>query len=1339
MISFYEELLQSTSELNKIKKLLEYHDIIDTLISKKLVSENEYNKIFKSEHSKIDALFDIIKTKSTRAIKDAFEIFKSISGFKRIVEDYRETIIFRVHQNGGFPKLNKYVKRTDEERKLKECLPKIKMDRSLVVHGRIGEGKSYLVCQCLRDEKLTRQYFDNKLYWINVGECKNGESENEGNCLQPLTRLLRMMTRKKSKEIYQYDEDDIIDELKYLFTTENYQRSLVILDNARSLTVIKKFQEIFCNLLIISHLKNVNNSEFIEVGYTGFSLPETVNLFAQYLDCYENELDRYLDHIKEINDLCKGHPSTLALLGAFLNDRKKQALNDHKPWNYIKDKISKGEMEEFDAVDEHLERNFNNALKMCIDSIKKEEYKTLYYQFAIFPKDANISSEVLEVFWQKSSEEVRTIMSTFENRSLINSFYNLKKQSYIYVIHDLFLIYLRKKLSKDELKQLHCKLIHMYEKRYKFSNLPDDNYILPFLGYHLKQAEMNEKFESFLDLRFIGHKIKLVGANNMEQDLITYEKEIINGKQDLRAKWELCLNLVKNNREEFKSPKTDILQLALPTLNKDVQQIMKNNEAMDINKLYFNMKLSVGRVKDLQEFNIGEEITSMCYCYHYNVPKVLLGLNNGNILLYCLQTSKQIDQYEGNKGSVIDIKVSSDESTFLSVSSDSSVKIWQFISPRFSFDETENVATSPKILQQDHYSAYNSRKHPYKELPFKYDGDYIISANFSSDYDKKKLVVAGTHQGRVVIWDVITLKQFSLLPESGLAVENVFFNEDNSRIFFSKLDKVCIYKYEEDIGKYIRSVDTNINIVKFFVTGDESILTVNDDSVNLYRYPYNEDAEIVYENKGKKITVAMAKKSYFVIGCEDEIFIHDVQSGKLVEKLELGKISTSLAIYVSRQGSVPMSKILINLNDGFIQQYNIFMKIEDKPKEKPNLVTSFWRNNTPVLALTNNQEKDNSLTIQSEFSIISQHKEVDKVLCFTFSLCGNKVIFALANGLVKEYIFKKKQTKTILQAGDKVKSIQCFDLEKCFTKRATDFPTNIRNLEENNWIVIVTNNQIIVYHDRIQPNEQRISWEFPIFQAYPLSPYNMVCIDERGGIFTVKLDADDKTQTDCTAYVIKRYVIQWGQSNCTITAANVCPVNNLLASCVNYTEHANYVNIYDLCNGIKHEDRIVKSLEMNSFSATCCAFSENGSLLAVGRNDGKILVFNLLNNYTSTHLCNGPSSVNFLQFSPSTPPILVAVGKEISWWNLSKFEEEGIREDGTQNVVPRNMLPKNSNFDKDFWIKKTSHDKYPYLLQLINLYSSPIYFSVSTSFETFLIVDNESRIYILNCLKSTVK
>lgn len=181
-----------------------------------------------------------------------------------------------------------------------------------------------------------------------------------------------------------------------------------------------------------------------------------------------------------------------------------------------------------------LTRNNNDPMKtieMCINSLKPN-ILPLFKMLTILPDNAKVSARVLTKLWNKEVNEVESIMKQLRSKSLIIEFYDHEQRNYIYEIHDLIMNYLRTCCNEDEVKKLHVDFL----KSYNYDNktpveIVDDGYIAFYIGYHiLNTRNLNNKWRLFnrlfMDLKFLGNKVRLTGPADVILDLQKYETYI---------------------------------------------------------------------------------------------------------------------------------------------------------------------------------------------------------------------------------------------------------------------------------------------------------------------------------------------------------------------------------------------------------------------------------------------------------------------------------------------------------------------------------------------------------------------------------------------------------------------------------------------------------------------------------------------------------------------------------------------------------------------------------------------------------------------------------------------
>lgn len=175
-----------------------------------------------------------------------------------------------------------------------------------------------------------------------------------------------------------------------------------------------------------------------------------------------------------------------------------------------------------------LKAQLFGAISLCIERLDPE-LRDLYQYFAVFVEDVNITPQVMQTIWKVDDKyAVLDRMMQLQNKSLIVSYYNKELKTYVYGIHDLFLAYLKQQLNSSELIEQHRKLISAYKSisNNNFANLPNDNYIFQYIGYHLKEAQLFNEFKIYFDLNFIGAKIKAIGTADLLRDFHLYKEFI---------------------------------------------------------------------------------------------------------------------------------------------------------------------------------------------------------------------------------------------------------------------------------------------------------------------------------------------------------------------------------------------------------------------------------------------------------------------------------------------------------------------------------------------------------------------------------------------------------------------------------------------------------------------------------------------------------------------------------------------------------------------------------------------------------------------------------------------
>jgi APAF-1 helical domain len=141
--------------------------------------------------------------------------------------------------------------------------------------------------------------------------------------------------------------------------------------------------------------------------------------------------------------------------------------------------------------------------------------------------------QVLAIYWKTSLQDAEDVMDTLHQRSLV-----LRDSSEpdsalsVYAVHSMLHKVLRKLSSQEHRRKFHAQLVENYLTKVQndFTQLPHDNYIHWFLGYHLDRSKASYLLQLFplayLNLSFLTVKLKICGPADLLMDLEKYKKYI---------------------------------------------------------------------------------------------------------------------------------------------------------------------------------------------------------------------------------------------------------------------------------------------------------------------------------------------------------------------------------------------------------------------------------------------------------------------------------------------------------------------------------------------------------------------------------------------------------------------------------------------------------------------------------------------------------------------------------------------------------------------------------------------------------------------------------------------
>ncbi|VVC87754.1 unnamed protein product [Leptidea sinapis] len=452
---------------------------------------------------------------------------------KAMIEDSFEDSISR----GDVPRLpDHFVRREAVENNVANKLKHLTRHKILALHGMSGSGKTCVAISVLRhNPELITNNFNGVIFWRNLGNCKTEDDiiaqQNKlyrrassmcthNSFMNSSVSMSSMGSNADSLSSYDWSWQELRDRLKSVFSEQTLKESLLVLDEVNEKKCLEAF-DIGCKILVTTR-----DTDVVANFHPQIIKAESLSLFASCIDISESKLPR---QAKKLHEICKGSPFHIALIGAELCENKERLVHDTRHWNYY---LGKLERKDFFF----LTRQNGNPMKtieMCINSLKSD-ILPLFRMLTILPDGAKVSAKVLSKLWNKDVGRVESIMKHLRSKSLIIEFYDQEQRNYIYEIHDLIMNYLRSSSNEEDIKKIHGDFLKSYN--YDMNTAPveieDDGYIAFYIGYHLLNTQnLNNRWglfnKLFLNLKFLGNKVRLTGPADVILDLQKYENYIV--------------------------------------------------------------------------------------------------------------------------------------------------------------------------------------------------------------------------------------------------------------------------------------------------------------------------------------------------------------------------------------------------------------------------------------------------------------------------------------------------------------------------------------------------------------------------------------------------------------------------------------------------------------------------------------------------------------------------------------------------------------------------------------------------------------------------------------------
>ncbi|XP_020280211.1 apoptotic protease-activating factor 1-like isoform X3 [Pseudomyrmex gracilis] len=1239
-----------------------------------------------------------------------------------------------------------------------------------------GFGKSCLVANILKDTKLVNTLFSNKVYWIHFACDRHIDEE----IVIQLNKLYRNVRNVEivPESLTPLEKDSLIPFFKYHFNKKDNRNALLILDDVIDKKIITTFDFECKTIVLTADIKVLEgkrrNSTIIGLN-GGFTESETLGLFAQALNVEIHELPK---EAKKIHEECKGMPLLIDMFASQFEEFKCDMRHNSNRWKYYLESLRKKDDTNI-VMKEFLEKQ-STVFDLCIEQLKPD-LKTYYKSLAVFSEDVNITPMTLEILWNEKRGKVEDLMLELCHKSLVVRKWNNNLRIYIYGVHDLLLYHLRKVLTQDDLMKMHKDLIEKYCNHCKndFSKLPDDNYIFAYIGYHLEQAKLYDKFQIYFDFDFIQAKIMHSGLNDLLLDLKKYRKYITCNKSECEANvvdiekflQEQASIIVEHRRKKC----LDIIQVAMNHPYPGyVADTAKRLALTRQNHLYLSHN------KNLEHFNmpVTEEILNICTSAFTNNPTVLLTGNTvGKIILWnCVTKREKVFNGFNENCSIKKILVSADGDCFLALSNTGEIKLFFLTNDETSDSESYTPIGSPQ-QKQSCWSGFFGRTNDLDDSlkTFKVEDEIILDMAFGY---KDRYIAACTNKATVQIWDLNGVSVFhkhnvilNISEENELVTKITFaadakllgimdestgafvlYRAQNKRgttvqADYSSYEYLACYNLQLPVDKKTEKVKEKVIFFHNIPRRNDSLMIVTEKKALYVKWWWDRDQTHVHSfNKQLRATIedddaltyvcaAITYDGEYIVLADSAgfIYVRNVFTGHQPIACYKSRV-ISLDTYAFREeghiicgnGNRSLYRWALPIQDKLLRKF--LSDVIIKPRDQHDIVA---------------QEIDSKIIILQNNKVIAETVSEKHVVGLQFSPDGNKIVYVTEDHNLLLYNIQTGKTDSIVQLDEPVKylkmiNVQDYSIIAC---------GNVDSLKAQHHIKLLI----------LQTNTE----EGCASQIHKVGDNFVLTITESGHVFIwfIRYIEDDPKPT---LDLLKPRSLFDSAINVTFS----CLSHNETYLAILFNEKTaterTHLTLFKLDVLSKKSEFIIEKFEHSDFifqqKLTCCDISHNDQYVAVGFETGEIAIIDITKGTEITHLSFHNNSIAQLSWAPTTvdASILVSVtNDELIWWNVdlaskptTKQSRMGIGhsmstpslssnmfqnlrlstsqsvDTGVSNLQQPRVIDVNST--NSYWRNKVSknHEETPALLALVELPANQdIKVHISSDFTKFVAVD----------------
>ena len=794
------------------------------------------------------------------------------------------------------------------------------------IRGMGGLGKTVLALAVAWEASVFRQ-----VIWLDIGETPD--------CLALINRLIQVLGGNVSFS-------DVRAAQSWVKSNTHDKDCLVVLDDVWSVNHVAVFDHLSgkCQLLITTRDVNVvRGSRGFVYELDIMKQDKSRELFFRSAGIRPEELSGFSPEmhriIKELLTQCRGLPLALSVVGSNLNGTRSQQV-----WKDILDGFTTDlqEIRSMFSTYDYPYDNMINAINVSFEHLEKCEQEK-FLDFAIFPEDTSIPSDILELFWSSEGAggtpytpwQSRRILDALERKSMIQKEPELQGKT-SYRVHDLLLDFARKKVKAAGkltdvqrlfVKTLLCQCVNGEWNISSTSNQKD--YYFKYLPYHIYSSEQqSELLQLFFDLHWLQQKVKHTNIPSVVSDF-RFLDPLSEEMKLLKSSLMLSSYVIENNPNSICPQLLGRLlsyEKEYPRVKMLIQQLLESG-TKTCHLLPFSSCLDLGGPATFRKkFHSGVE--SLATRKSSTGTVAICGLEDGAIIIFDLETGKEVQQLLGHRGGVRCLALSRSETILASGSWDETAILWnmdsyeqlfvlQVKSPvwalAFSVDG-QRLFTGSDDGYLSSFAATGSREllnrtraHDavLSSLCTTTDGQYIATASENDEAIKLwkadtldieatlvghtdgvmcvvatgkdiPMLVSASGDGIIKIWDLKTYQVIRTLKGHEDSVNSVAVSDDQKHIMSGGDDKIvrlwCFHT-----GKLISCFEGHtgrIRCVKILSDGSRAVSASQDGSVRVWRVASpNMDQERSSDNFANIADIALSRDGCMCVSAsEDDTF-----------------------------------------------------------------------------------------------------------------------------------------------------------------------------------------------------------------------------------------------------------------------------------------------------------------------------------------------------------------------------------------------------------------------------------------------------------------------------------